>query len=354
MSSSTDMKSVIAATLKNLESQVAALRAALNEIPTEASPQVQPKEKRELSAAILKMNGERGAIFEELKAAWSSAHPEYVALDAAALKSAVKSGAVPAKPRFSDALQEHSRRLRENDPAKQAKYEAYRKVADAKTAKIQAARAAAPAPASAPPSAPPSAPASVTSTSEKKERKNPWLELTEEQKAERKAKMAAGKEAAKKVREAALVAAPVAAAPSVAAPVAAPSASNPFDDAAATEAPASDAESATSSKKPGPPKGVKLSEEERVRRAAKAKATRAARAAAAVPLPASPPSSSASSVIVDEIDEETFTKQQIGSKIVYKNALGHVRAYTTEGAGIWLGMYDPVKKVIDACPEPAE
>ena len=345
MSSSIDMKSVIAATLKNLESQVAALRAALNEMPTEASPQVQPKEKRELSAAILKMNGERGAIFEELKAAWSSAHPEYVALDAAALKSAVKSGAVPAKPRFSDALQEHSRRLRENDPAKQAKYEAYRKVADAKTAKIQAARAAAPAP----PSAPPSAPASVTSTSEKKERKNPWLDLTDEQKAERKAKMAAGKEAAKKVREAA--------AASVAAPVAAaaPSASNPFDDAVVTEAPASDTESATSSKKPGPPKGVKLSEEERVRRAAKAKATRAARAAAAVPLPASPPSSSASSVIVDEIDEETFTKQQIGSKIVYKNALGHVRAYTTEGAGIWLGMYDPVKKVIDASvPEPSE
>ena len=345
MSSSTDMKSVIAATLKNLESQVAALRAALNEIPTEASPPVQPKEKRELSAAILKMNGERGAIFEELKAAWSSAHPEYVALDAAALKSAVKSGAVPAKPRFSDALQEHSRRLRENDPAKQAKYEAYRKVADAKTAKIQAARAAASEPVTV------SAPASVTSTSEKKERKNPWLELTDEQKKERIAKMQTGKLAKK---EAALVAAPVA----VAVAVAAPSASNPFDDAAATEAPASDAESATSSKKRGPPKGVKLSEEERIKRAAKAKATRDAKkvaGAAAVPLPASPPSSSASSVIVDEIDEETFTKQQIGSKIVYKNALGHVRAYTTEGAGIWLGMYDPVKKVIDASvPEPSE
>ena len=347
MSSSTDMKSVIAATLKNLESQVAALRAALNEIPTEASPPVQPKEKRELSAAILKMNGERGAIFEELKAAWSSAHPEYVALDAAALKSAVKSGAVPAKPRFSDALQEHSRRLRENDPAKQAKYEAYRKSADAKTAKIQAARAAASAPAPAP--APPSAPASVTSTSENK-RKNPWLEMTDEQKAERIAKMQTGK---KDKKAAALVAAPVA----VAVAVAVPSASNPFDDAVATEAPASDTESATSSKKRGPPKGVPLSEEERVRRAAKAKATRDAKkvaGAAAVPLPASPPSSSASSVIVDEIDEEKFTKQQIGSKIVYKNALGHVRAYTTEGAGIWLGMYDPVKKVIDACPEPAE
>ena len=347
------MKSVIAATLKNLESQVAALRAALNEIPTEASPPVQPKEKRELSAAILKMNGERGAIFEELKAAWSSAHPEYVALDAAALKSAVKSGAVPAKPRFSDALQEHSRRLRENDPAKQAKYEAYRKSADAKTAKIQAARAAASAPA--PASVTVSAPASVTSTSEKKERKNPWLELTEEQKKERIAKMQTGKLAKK---EAALVAAPVSVAVAAPVAVAVPSASNPFDDAVATEAPASDAESATSSKKRGPPKGVKLSEEERIKRAAKAKATRDAKkvaGAAAVPLPASPPSSSASSVIVDEIDEETFTKQQIGSKIVYKNALGHVRAYTTEGAGIWLGMYDPVKKVIDASvPEPSE
>ena len=337
------MKSVIAATLKNLESQVAALRAALNEMP-DISP-VQPKEKRELSAAILKMNGERGAIFEELKAAWCSAHPEYAALDAEALKSAVKSGAVPAKPRFSEALQEHSRRLRENDPAKQAKYEAYRKVADAKTAKIQAARAA---PSGSPP---PSAPASVVSApAEKKERKNPWLALTEEQKAERVAKMTAGKLAKKE--------AAVAPSASVASAVAVPSASNPFEDAAVTEAPASDAESSTSSKKRGPPKGVKLSEEERVRRAAKAKATRDAKkvaGAAAIPLPASPPPSSASSVIVDEIDEETFTKQQIGSKIVYKNALGHVRAYTTEGAGIWLGMYDSAKKMIDASvPEPAE
>ena len=95
-----------------------------------------------------------------------------------------------------------------------------------------------------------------------------------------------------------------------------------------------------------------------MRRNAKAKATRDAKkvaGAAAVPLPASPPSSSASSVIVEEIDEETFTKQQIGSKIVYKNALGHVRAYTTDGAGIWLGMYDTATKVIDASvPEPAE
>ena len=316
------------------------------------TPDGEPKKKRELTPLIAAMNEERKQIFEELKASWAEKNADFTSLDAKALSLAVKNGEVDAKPRFSDALKEHSKRQREGDPEKQAKYEAYRAKTDEKQA---AKKSGASSVASASDSGSVNESGAVPATGEVKKRKNPWLGLTDEQKEERKAKMAAGKEAAKKVREAALVAAPVAAAPSVAAPVAAPSASNPFDDAAATEAPASDAESATSSKKPGPPKGVKLSEEERVRRAAKAKATRAARAAAAVPLPASPPSSSASSVIVDEIDEETFTKQQIGSKIVYKNALGHVRAYTTEGAGIWLGMYDPVKKVIDASvPEPSE
>jgi hypothetical protein len=316
------MKSVILSTLKSLESQVAALRAALNEKPTEASPPVQPKEKRELSAAIVKMNGERAAIFEELKAAWSSAHPDYASLDAAALKSAVKSGAVPAKPRFSEALQEHSRRLREGDPAKQAKYEAYRKVAEAKSAKIQADRVGA------------SAPAAAPAPSEKKERKNPWLDLTDEQKAERVAKMQAGR-AAK------------AAAPS------APS-SNPFEDA---PAPASDAESSGSAKKRGPPKGVKLSEEERTRRAAKAKATRDAKKVAALPaLPASAPSSGASSVIVSEVDDETFEEFSFNGKPIYKNALGHCRARGADGMpDRWLGLYDSAKKMIDPTyPEPAE
>ena len=316
------MKSVIVATLKNLESQVAALRAALNEIPTEASPQVQPKEKRELSAAILKMNGERGAIFEELKAAWSSAHPEYVALDAAALKSAVKSGAVPAKPRFSDALQEHSRRLRENDPAKQAKYEAYRKVADAKTAKIQAARAAAPAPAS----VTVSAPASVTSTSEKKERKNPWLDLTDEQKAERKAKMAAGKEAAKKVREAAAasVAAPVAVTASVAAPAPVSTASN------AAAAPA------VAEKRP-----VKV----------------APKAAASAPAPAPAPAPVAAAVEVVEAsadDEEAFQPFEFKGTKYWKNGLQYVYKKTSDGGfGDYLGRYDVPKRKIDTTvPEP--
>ena len=40
---------------------------------------------------------------------------------------------------------------------------------------------------------------------------------------------------------------------------------------------------------------------------------------------------------------------------IYKNGLGHVRAYTPQGVGAWLGMYDPVKKAIDASvPEPEE
>jgi hypothetical protein len=317
------MKSVIAATLKNLESQVAALRAALNEIP-EVSP-VQPKEKRVMSAGVAAWNENVKSVLAQMVAAdWK--HP-------VSGKSAI----------YRDALAEAGRLRGLADP-EVAKKQAEQKVkkAEKKAAKAVSSSASSVASAASVASAP-SVSASVPS--EKKERKNPWLALTEEQKAERLLKMAAGR-LAKKEATAASVA------------VAAPSASNPFEDVAVPEAPASDAESSTSSKKRGPPKGVKLSEEERVRRAAKAKATRDAKkvaSAAAVPLPASPPSSSASSVIVEEIDEETFTKQQIGSKIVYKNALGHVRAYTTEGAGIWLGMYDPVKKVIDASvPEPSE
>ena len=326
------MKSVIAATLKNLESQVAALRAALNVIPEVSS--ALPKEKRVMSAGVAAWNENVKSVLAQMVAAdWK--HP-------VSGKSAI----------YRDALAEAGRLRGIADP-EVAKKQAEQKVKKAEKKAAKAASSSASSVASAPSVAEPPA--------EKKERKNPWLDLTEEQKVERVAKMAAGK-LAKKEAAAAAASVSVAVAPSVVAapsvPSAVPSASNPFDDAVVTEAPASDAESATSSKKRGPPKGVKLSEEERVRRAAKAKATRDAKkvaGAAAVPLPASPPSSSASSVIVEEIDEETFTKQQIGSKIVYKNALGHVRAYTTEGAGIWLGMYDPVKKVIDASvPEPAE
>jgi len=329
MSSSTNMKSVILSTLKNLESQVAALRAALNEMP-EISP-VQPKEKRVMSAGVAAWNENVKSVLAQMVAAnWK--HP-------VSGKSAI----------YRDALAEAGRLRGLADP-EVAKKQAEQKVKKAEKKAVKAASSSASSVASAPSvsvSEPPS---------EKKERKNPWLALTEEQKAERIAKMTAGKLAKKEAAAASAsvaVAVPVAVAAPASVAVAVPSASNPFEDA-----PASDAENATPSKKPGPPKGVKHTEEERVRRAAKAKATRDAKkvaGAAAVPLPASPTSSSASSVIVEEIDEETFTKQQIGSKIVYKNALGHVRAYTTDGAGVWLGMYDPVKKVIDTTvPEPAE
>jgi len=80
------------------------------------------------------MNQERTAVFEELKAAWSSANPEYASLDEKAYKEAVKKGEVAPKPRFSDALQEHSKRARADDPEKQAKYEAYRAKTDAEQA----------------------------------------------------------------------------------------------------------------------------------------------------------------------------------------------------------------------------
>jgi hypothetical protein len=173
----------------------------------------------------------------------------------------------------------------------------------------------------------------------------------------------AAKQAEQKAKKAERQAKKASSSASVAASVA-PVSTNPFEDTPAPAETASDAESAASSvKKRGPPKGVKLSEEERIKRATKAKATRDAKKAAvpavnatnaaAVPLPMS----AASSVVVsdDEIDEETFTKQQLpnSSRIIYKNALNHVRAYTPQGVGAWLGMYDPVKKTIDASiPEP--
>jgi hypothetical protein len=322
------------AAMSALEQQMANIRAQLGAVTrnkqvhaelTQMVADSSHKPKRELSAGVIAWNEQVHETLAQMKTdGWK--HPQ-----------------TGKEPIYRDALAEAARRLRENDPAKQAKYEAYRKVADAKTAKIQAARAAASAPA--PPSAPPSAPASVTSPSEKKEKKNPWADMTEEQKAERLAKMKAGREAKKLAASQAPV---VTEAP----------APNPFDEAPAETA--SDAESAASGKKRGPPKGVKLSEEERIRRATKAKATRDAKKLAALPaLPVSAPVSAASSVIVsdDEIDEETFTKQQLpnSSRIIYKNGLNHVRAYTPQGVGAWLGMYDPVKKTIDASvPEPED
>ena len=300
------------AAMSALEQQMATIRAQLGAV-SKTEPKVD-KPKRELSAGVIAWNKQVNETLVQMKAdGWR--HPQ-----------------TGKEPIYRDALAEAARLRGLADPAVAAKQAEHK----AKKAELKAKKASS---ASSVVSSA-SEPVAASEPSEKKAKKNPWADMTEEQKAERIAKMKAGREAKK-------LTASQAPAP------------NPFDEAPA-EAPAetaSDAESATSSvKKRGPPKGVKLSEEERVRRATKAKATRDAKKLAALP---ALPASAASSVVVsdDEIDEETFTKQQLpnSSRIVYKNGLGHVRAYTPQGVGAWLGMYDPVKKTIDASvPEPEE
>jgi len=148
----------------------------------------EPKKKRELTPQIQAMNEERKAIFEELKSNWTKENPDYASLDAAALKTAVTNGEVTAKPRFSDALKEHSRRQREGDPEKQAKYEAYRAKIDAEQASKKSGASSV---------ASEEAGDVAPSGEAKKERKNSWAGLTDEQRAERVAKMKAGKAAKK-------------------------------------------------------------------------------------------------------------------------------------------------------------
>ena len=92
--------------------------------PANASASV--KSKRTLSAAMVKMGENRKEIFEELKRKWAEENPDFVSLNASALKAAVARGEVKKKPVFSDALQEHSRRQREGNPEKEAKHAAYR------------------------------------------------------------------------------------------------------------------------------------------------------------------------------------------------------------------------------------
>jgi len=133
--SSADAIKAIAA----IEKQLSALRAfaGLPAVAVKSKPAAsteKPETKRVLSPLIVKMNEERAAVFEELKEAWALANPEFAALDDKALALAVKNGEVDARPRFSDALQEHGRRARADDPEKQAKYEAYRAKVDASQA----------------------------------------------------------------------------------------------------------------------------------------------------------------------------------------------------------------------------
>jgi len=325
--SSNQQKRLLSA-LQQLESQIATIRNELSGAKMQPSEPKEDKPKRELSAGVLAWNKQVHETLAQMKVdGWR--HPQ-----------------TGKEPIYRDALAEAARLRGLADPAIAAK-QAEQK---AKKAELKAKKTV-------------SSGSSVVSEPsdaapvEKKVKKNPWADMTEEQKAERVAKMKAGREAKKLAAASAEAAsAPVEA---VSAPVEAASA--PVEAVSARVEAASDAESATSSvKKRGPPKGVKLSDEERLRRAAKAKATRDAKKAtakatnaAAIPLPASAPSS----VIVsdDDIDDETFTKQQLpnSSRIVYRNGLNHVRAYTPDGVGAWLGMYDPVKKTIDASvPEP--
>ena len=281
------------------------------------TPDGEPKKKRELTPLIAAMNEERKQIFEELKASWAEKNPEFTSLDAKALSAAVKNGEVDAKPRFSDALKEHSKRQREGDPEKQAKYEAYRAKTDEKQA---AKKSGASSVASASDSGSVNESGAVPATGEVKKRKNPWLGLTDEQKEERKAKMAAGKEAAKKVREAA--------AASVAAPVAAPA-----------PAPVSTASNAAAAPAVAEKRPVKV----------------APKAAASAPAPAPAPVAAAVEVVeASADDEEAFQPFEFKGTKYWKNGLQYVYKKTSDGGfGDYLGRYDVPKRKIDTTvPEP--
>ena len=286
------------------------------------TPDGEPKKKRELTPLIAAMNEERKQIFEELKASWAEKNADFISLDAKALSAAVKNGEVDAKPRFSDALKEHSKRQREGDPEKQAKYEAYRAKTDEKQA---AKKSGASSVASASDSGSVNESGAVPATGEvKKERKNPWLGLTDEQKEERKAKMAAGKEAAKKVREAA--------AASVAAPVA-------VTASVAVAAPASTASNAAAAPAVAEKRPVKV----------------APKVAASVPAPAPAPVAAAVEVVeASADDEEAFQPFEFKGTKYWKNGLQYVYKKTSDGGfGDYLGRYDVPKRKIDTTvPEP--
>ena len=260
----------------------------------------EPKKKRELTPQIQAMNEERKTIFEELKSNWTKENPDYASLDAAALKTAVTNGEVTAKPRFSDALKEHSRRQREGDPEKQAKYEAYRAKVDAEQASKKSGAS----------SVVSEEAEDAPSAEVKKERKNPWADLSDEQRAERVAKMKAGK-AAKKEAASTVVA--------VAEPVAAP---------APAPAPVSVAE-----KRP----------------------VKAAPAKPSAPKPTPVPVEEKVEVIqVSADDEEAFAPFEFKGVKYWKNGLQYVYKKTSDGGfGDYAGRYDVPKRKIDATvPEP--
>ena len=253
----------------------------------------EPKKKRELTPLIAAMNEERKHIFEELKASWAEKNAEFASLDPKALATAVKNGEVEAKPRFSDALKEHSKRQREGDPEKQAKYEAYRAKTDEKQAQKKSG-------ASSVASASDSGSVAAPATGEvKKERKNPWLGLT-------------GKLAKKTA--AATAAEPTAAAPPVA--------------VAVSVAPQKPSVPKPSVPKPSAPKP------------------------AAAPVAA--PASTVEVVEASPDDEEAFQPFEFKGVKYWKNGLQYVYKKTSDGGfGEYLGRYDVPKRKIDTTvPEP--
>ena len=282
------------------------------------TPDGEPKKKRELTPLIAAMNEERKQIFEELKASWAEKNADFTSLDAKALSLAVKNGEVDAKPRFSDALKEHSKRQREGDPEKQAKYEAYRAKTDEKQA---AKKSGASSVASASDSGSVNESGAVPATGEvKKERKNPWADLTDEQKKERVAKMQTGK-LAKKAAAASVAA-------SVAAPVAAPA-----------PAPVSTASNAAAAPAVAEKRPVKV----------------APKAAASAPAPAPAPVAAAVEVVeASADDEEAFQPFEFKGTKYWKNGLQYVYKKTSDGGfGDYLGRYDVPKRKIDTTvPEP--
>ena len=263
----------------------------------------EPKKKRELTPQIQAMNEERKAIFEELKSNWATENPDFASLDAAALKTAVTNGEVSAKPRFSDALKEHSRRQREGDPEKQAKYEAYRAKVDAEQASKKSGASSV--------VSEEVGDAAASAPSDKKERKNPWAGLSDEQRAERVAKMKAGKAAKKEAAsEPVAVAEP--------APV----------------APAPVAEKRPVKAAPAKPAGPKPS--------------------APAPAPAPVKEEKVEVIAGDADDEETYKPFEFKGVKYFKNGLQYVYKMTSEGGvGDYAGRYDVPKRKIDATvPEP--
>ena len=214
-STAMNMDSILSA-ISAIESQVQSLRSAISSyeakptaatkskkasakaasVSASAEADAPAKPKREINPKIAAMNIERKTIFEEMKAAWALANPSFTSLSKDELKKAITEGKVAKPPSFPEAITEHSRRLRENDPAAEARHQTYL----AKRAKKAADAAPAPAPAPAPAAnAETSTVASSDSEGKKKRGPAKGTKLSDEQKAQRKAKRA--ENAAKKKLE---------------------------------------------------------------------------------------------------------------------------------------------------------